>query len=829
MEKDKTIAGFPDQNIPDAEKDENYIAKYIKAILNTWSNYQIHDENDPGAGLVDKSRFNIYGMAYIAQELRDFSKGLNNGDELKKTYQLNDSDGQGAVTAMNIHFTPSKAQLRVLGAIEHFLTSRDTKQVAYANDPISTGKRIRKKYDRIASIKALNMPGMKEMMGSAGVDITPPEGEPTSMDELDLFEGMSIKDAETMKLTGASLQLRANCRYDAIIRPQLADELIATGINIVAYEVNQHGLPIPKVVKVEDAVLPWTENNFEDKKWCGYFRWLSFSELKAEVGEQFNDDDYKYALSFVNKPCRTDTVDGLGTFTRKMEGKIPVFTGFFMDYLHDTIAEKDGNHGKVKKVIKGNRPMDGKWRTEIVGHEVVFKGNYIVGSVDGQMFRPDNGGQNIKTRELHWGQGLTKNMVRFTNDPYQTKLPMTVVAHNMTNMRVLSLASLARDKVIEINDLYIKFRNHIAHIIPPGFGPIDEGTLSNTALFAKGDNKERARAVIESLKATGSAQLNMKLDPDDPYSPVTNPFNIHGGFIGEIERILGAIDYCKNDLNQIFGLNDAALGNTTDSKQLVGTLRIQLQGSATALGTLHRNWDRLELEIALMSYGIFQCSLMDGHSLDIIGEQIGDPMFSYLKFTAADDPGSIGIYMEMQMSDDDKLSLSESVNKAVASGEVSIVQAAMLLKMKNFQMAMRRLELWGNARAEKAHQRQLEVAKANQEGSVQAAQIQAQNQQQLFAAKAEGDANMVTVKVDKEIEKAQIQHALDMDKLRADAQAKLEETIIKQQTLMDINLDKMQKMFEMNTRQLEAKKDISKDEIDSREKIASMPGKDTGK
>lgn len=738
-----TNDGFPDKDRPDNEKDAKYVVSVLRRIIGDWQGYATYGAYNGNTPVWNT--INIYGAPFWAQELRDFSAGLNTNDKLRKFHQLNDPKANDIQTAMKTDWTPSRFQVKIARKVSQLMYDRDTKFYARPLDPTSVSRSEMERYQRMARTKRLSDPDyqrMAELMGS-GEKLQPHE--PQTLAELDIYERMGPRDQASMRLTTTVKMLLNASDYPNLCRVAMADEFRDTGICIVVIEVSPAGIPYPRVVKVEDAVLPWSDRDFRNMPWAGYMRYMTITELRAEVGDAWGPRDsekWKQAKSMMGRgDGRTIPIAGVNglpmTGVRNMPGRIPVFTGFFKDYNHWVQNERKVRDGKViyEEGVDGVPPKP-RWTQRREEYEVVYKGNYVVGTVDSP-----SGGSEC----LHWGCGLALNQQSMTDELHRTEIPMVVEAYGMTNMRNLPIARQILGQMTNIEALIQKLRDLTNKIVPPGVGQFDiDGLIDSMAqLENPGDRTTFIAHAIEMFYANGSIGMSTPADAPDGVPRQRQLLQPHAGFIPKFEEIANQIAIEMNWLQEALGFNDTTMGNTADNKSLVGAMKLQVQATAQSLGYLFKAWDNLERRVALQLYKVFQCTMSQGAVLEGAANLLGEPGESYFRFASQDDPGTIGIEVRMQMTDEQKIDLNTALEAAQALGTIGPMDRAAVMMIDDFRMAMAILDSRIKLNEEKAHQRQMEVAKANQQGALQAEQMR----QQGLLDKMDAEMKMLNMKL----------------------------------------------------------------------------------
>lgn len=815
---------FPNKNVPDKEKDGKYILGTIKAYHTQWAAYPTTSFSGTTGSVLGDS-WNFYAAPWEMDRYRDFSRGTNTGDNLRKAHQLNDADANGAQTAMKVNWTPSKVQWKRMNAVARLMYGRETELVADAIDPTSSDRRMRERYKKVARIYNAQDPTMLAAAANVGMDVSIPQDQPQTIEEFNIWEAMGPKDAEAQSCTLAIALMHNKADYKNRVRVRLAEELRDTGIGILVHEVSPEGLPYSRVIKAEDAVLPWSEDNFRDPVMGGYISFLTPEEVLVKVGDEWGPQDSSERAAKVKQLydlAKNGTGDGrnyqLGnnTLLNRRRGRVAVFTCFFKDINHFPISKRKG---KGKRDVYAVGEKGGKWTTKREEYEVVYKGNWIIGTSDG-------GSTNSKTYCLHWGCSLAYNQPRMMNELFTTRIPMTARAYNMSNMRNKSVAAIAIEKCIEIEELTVKIRDFIRKSIPPGL-LVNIDAIERTMQDMEMPASVKMAHYIELFQQSGSAVFSEidSIDPTMSLGSRQEHIKVQPGAIGNISELVQQLEYHKNALDETLGLNDALLGNQTSDRQSVGGLKIQAQAGSNALGFLFDTFDEIEEQAALVEYGLLQCTMQEGFVLEGMSKMMGDPAEKYIRFSSEDDPGSVGIQAVMYMTQEQRAMMDESLNLAVSAGKIEITDRAWILRAKNFDVAMRMLESRINFRAKKAHENQMQLVDRQTQGTQQAAQIQAQSRQEESAMQAQLMTAITQLKADLRLREIQEQGKIDGDLNAQDMMVQMRQDQMKlasmvEQLSMKLENDRYIAMETNNT-----KREISKETNETKEEIAEESAK----
>jgi len=806
--------------VPDSEKDKAYVLRKALQYYSIWSGYPLSTAS--GAATINCS-------PWWAQRNRDFSRGLDTGDEQRTAYQLNDSKANDAQTAMLIPWDPSMFQVKPMNIIRHFLEKRATNISAYPADPSSTNKRMKDRFAKMAKAKMAKDPVVAQLDAAMGVQQPVPLTEPQSETEVDLYSKMAPKDVASAMLTNAISLLHNINGYSATARKRLAWELIDTGIAIAAVRPMYNGFPEVVSIPVEDAILPYNRDGiFDDPPFGGWLDWRTPMQVLAEMGEEGRPGDLKQLNNLVGRPDGRLVPTNIAMGNYK-PGCVPVLRIYFKDVNHLEVSSRKGRDGG--EIYRQGEPRNKKWKSSKKPYEVVYQANWVVGSSQ----LPEDIDRNDEKlgRCLAWKcqlmdsqprNGVTKDGVNPVSPDggYKAQIPMVIRGHNMTNMAALSIAELARVKMMEINNMVIQLRHAIQSIIPPGLGEVHVDAIMAAMADLNMPPEEKVPYALKMFRQIGAIPVKRGMvETPDGLSLDSRVMAPHGGFMGNLGEMVNAIEAFKSWLYEVLGVNDATMGNTTDSKMLVGTLKIQAQGTAAALGTLFDCFDCLERDIALLEYKTLRCGLKNGLILEgPVEETFGQPATKWLRFTEEDDPGCIGIIVEQKITDEEKLKLHEACMEYMQLGLLTPGDKLAVERIENYTLAVTLLDTRVQKNKEDAHKKQLEIQQATAQGAMQSAQVVSEAKSKDAELKAASEAQNVQVKsaAQMEVERLKAENQQTLMAIKENSAAMLE--MNRQNHEMNMLMQKLLAESEMAREDRMSKEKIAEDTAESREEVA---------
>ena len=271
---------FPSQAVSDEEKmSSEYGLSVGRAIEQEWFNR----DNNPGMYYQVSEEFN---------RLRLYARGEQSIKKYKDEFATN-----GDLSYLNLDWKPVPIIPKFVDIVVNGMQDRLYDIKAFAQDPISTGKRTQFVNDITRDINAQEM--LKQVEAQLGVNArnVPEEDLPQNTEELELYMQLGYKQGIEIAEEQAINNVFLSNKYPQI-KKRVDYDLAVLGIGAVKNTFNNtDGI---KVDYVDPANLVWSytdDPNFEDCYYFGEIKRIPVNELK----KQFPDLPNEEIAEFVKK------------------------------------------------------------------------------------------------------------------------------------------------------------------------------------------------------------------------------------------------------------------------------------------------------------------------------------------------------------------------------------------------------------------------------------------------------------------------------------------------------------------------------------------------
>lgn len=792
----KELPKSPTRALSNSEKDWRYVANIMRVFGQRHGGYcsvqypvvqngELPPPDPNGISL------NIWNNWLEIAHNRAFVTGTDSPLRHKKVHSGTSPAADDVKISENLWRASTNWHLRVIDKIMLGIEDRATDIIVTALDKESLDRATRERFMQKARIVAAENPQLKAQSEAMGVPMKIPAGQPQDLMEWQLFAGEDIKDAAAMTIELALSHCNVVDRYMDIVRPAMARELLTTGIVVLATVSDANGMPVTKVIPLEEAILLETKDNWARPRVMGFYEDLSYEDVIERTGD-FSDKQ----LARVRKLC-ADRANGSMSWTNSspkpdLLGTVRVMTLFFMDTNKLTTGEgPDGFR----------RPIDpseaGEYSNVKARHyEVCYQGsmimeNWAMPSWDEETINDEEKGP------LCWGCGHAAGSQRMKSALGRVRMPMVARALRMNNMVVKAPAAVARAHYEPINALAYKIYDMVHGIRKPGikFNPDDLIGLKD------GDGKNLMKP-IDVLKLYIDENILMV---NDIVSDESQSVRRRGDGVQPLEARIGPIAELMDMLRGLLslfemamGFNDASVGNTMGERTAARNMQAMQLATDRSQEPLHKVQDFVETEACLSRYGVLQDLVKSGRNVEIPERLMGPAGMQIVKFTADIDPGDIGLRLQVRMGEAERQAILDSLGQDKAQGLITSDEFIEAVNTPNLKQMMVRLKYRRDKREEAQQQRQLEIQAKDQEKVAMANEGQAKIAAQSLAA--EQQFKMV---------QAQQQGERDMQKIQAMNDGKIEAINAQADRRMEELAETFSSKFDEMLKKLEVAKEIA--------------------
>lgn len=693
---------FPNFNIPESEKDEEYHKQYVEAI----SYSSINSSYDLDYSIMDESY--------------EYYDGTQGGEEFNFLQEA--ADGE-ILPAQWINFNKIRTKVDLqLGELEK-------KSYSISVRAINKEAIIRKKElkDDMRIDMRLN-PVAKEFEKAYSVPLGYKEGIPETEEELDMkFDSFQDKTEVVMEYALKFLDKKYKWRY---CRIALFRDILIAGRCFIKTEI-VGGYPTYRRIDPRNIIFDKeaTDDFLSDATYFGEVRYMSIVDA-AQVYNLSVDEIKDVYKSYKNNEIRSakafnvSATSSLKFFDdRDGELRCLVVSAYWQDYKKlkkKFSVDKYGNE-HVKEV------PDTKQDSEEVKSKLIKtwrQGTLI-------------GGKILK----QWGE--IDNQVRSIDDWFESSCPIKGCVPNFVNKRSVSnvhiLKALQKLKNITMYNIQLAMARAGAKGFVYDVSQIpDEWDLRTVIKYLK----VAGIAFIDSQKNGIPAQYNQ-------FTPIDQ--TISNG----VQHYLEINAMIDREMDNISGINEARQGQMMGASQSVGVTQAALVQSNITTETRYAifqmfassMWTHLAGLVKLAWANKEKFSPIVGETgIDFLSNELDLELDDYAVFVEEINP----IFQDVQM-------FQQLVSAALQAQQISFLDALKLMREKDVTKGIREFEKAQARRQKEAamqqqqsmmqqHQLDLEREQAIMQGQAQANQVAAQGKLQDTSLKSNADLQKTAVK-----------------------------------------------------------------------------------
>lgn len=809
---DPTISGFPSKERPNSEKDAKYILAWGRAILAKQRSLVM-----AGAMLDDNTGRvpNLYNNYMLTNEVRQFTRCLNDVARYKRVFALNSPEANNILTGRQMQWKTPMDQGPYFDRLRDILVNRDTDAVATVLDPQAKDAHIDGLLEMKAALVLSTDEAVRGASESMGIDVAPAANEPQDLTEFDLFQRMGSKPAVAATVELTMQAWRNLVDYQRAVRRPMADSLIDDNITIVVLWMNNMGIPIPMPVRYENCLIPWTSNNFQTMPTFAVRVFMTPSEIMAEMGDdctpavrrRLQKMGYRQSMQSVNM---VSPLFGSGTILNPNinEDGIEVIKFWFMDYNTFDVAERKDD-GTAMLADKSMDPSEYEFRRN--QYDVVYQGCFLPNTSDGKDGEVDH---DKELGSISWGCRMAYNAPRQRKEIWKTRIPVAIGTYDMNNMTCLSLGARMMAAYEPVIMASLEMKALILNIIPPMI-IVKEEWLNNVTAH-DGSGQAKRSDIIKAALQGGVLVVNTRNpdNPDDKGDDIKVGIQINDAFIPDFSRLSALIDYEMARFERIAGFNESNNGGTVDERTAVRNMNMMAKSQARALKPVTDCMDQLETDIYRIVYGMMQCSLVAGKEIDWIGPMIGEASARVARLTYDTDPGWMGIEVKAMSTEEERLELEEALSQAAVDGTITVDERLAIRGMRNTALASEILAVRREKREKTAQQNQMAAIQQQSQGQAQVVEMQAKANADKLRADIEARAAELEAKSEAKLREIEAKAKLDGDNAMQLAILQLEGKHNEQMAVMSQILAK-----------LDHDRKVSEDANEAREEVAETAAK----
>ncbi len=686
---------FPDFNIPEAKKDEQWHKEATLAI-------------------VKSTLSGTYDFNYRAiTECMDFYNGTHTGDEFNFLQTAEDGD---VLPAKWIPYNKIRVKIDLL------LGEMNRKKYEVSVTAINKEATVRRKAKKNELYTKMRLkPIHQELEKMHGLPIQQGGYVPDNEEDLNDFMQFSYKEKSEIVMEAALKYLSRKYSWEYLRLALFRDVLIA-GRCFVKNEIRQ-GLPYFRRIDPRNVLFDpnATDDFLSDATYVGEINYMGIAECaerynlkKEQIQELYtkwkdSQNGQSSAFTNVNYARVIDGVKNVSLFRNDAGAlRVLVYSAEWLDTEQIVYKKATDQYGgeqlkKEKDTYKAKSGEDVNRKTI----KIIRKATLIGGDI-----------------MVEWGKA--KNQVRDTDCLHETRLSYCCVIPNYLNGRGISkveqMASLQKLKDITMYNMQLAMAR--------------AGSKGFVYDVSQCPDDWDVHTVLKYLKSVGVAFIDSKKDG------IQSQFNqfqtIDMTLSASVEQYLNISRMIDAEMDAISGINEARQGIVQNSSQAVGVTQSALTQSNLSTETLFEFFSQFASKIFTYQAGLVKITFTDPDKFSPI---IGETGVDFIKDDIQLDLDDYGVIVEVTPPIvEDRQQFQALVQAALQTGSIDFLDAIKLLQEKDLKIGIRIFEKTLRKKKEEEAQQQAMQAQQEQQGAMQQQQAAAQNQMAMQQQSAGNDA-----------------------------------------------------------------------------------------
>ena len=755
---------FPSQAVSDATKQsKEYGLSVARAIEQDWFN------KDNGAGRYYQTRDEYH-------RLRLYARGEQSIKKYKDEFAIN-----GDLSYLNLDWKPVPIVPKFVDIVVNGMQDRLFSIKAFAQDPISTGKRTKFVNNIQRDLAAKKI--LADIEAELGVNArnVPEEDLPSNTEELELFMQLNYKQGIEIAQEQAINNVFLSNKYDEI-KSRVDYDLAVIGIGCAKHSFNNtDGI---KLDYVDPANLVWSyteDPNFQDCYYFGEVKKIKVNELKKQFPELTDETIEQYT----KKGSNYVDYSAIGNDRDNAIDDNNVVTVLYFNWKtweSNVYKIKETSSGAEKAIQKDDSfdpPSDKRTRFKKVAQarEVIYEGAFILGTYE----------------LLKWEKA--SNMIRPLSNTNKVMMNYILSAPRLYKGNINSLVSKMAPYADLVQLTHLKLQQAIQRMTPSGVYLDADGLAEIDLGNGTSYNPQEA---LNMYFQTGSI-IGRSQTVDGEMNPGKVPIQeLPGGGGNQIQILIGAYNQYIQIMRDVTGLNEARDGSDPDPKALVGVQKLAAANSNTATRHILSSSMFITTSLAEAISLRFKDVLEFHPSKEAFITALGRFTVGSLEELKELHMHDFGIFLELEPDQEEKQLLEANIQTALAQKSIFLEDAIDIREINNTKLANQLLK-FRRIKKQQVDQQQAQAAST--------AQAEAQGQAQVVVEQAKAQAEQI--KTESKIQVSTAENELSIKKMEVEARTKRE--------LMQFEYDLNVQLKEL---ELQAQKELVDAQNTSKEKIS---------
>lgn len=726
---------FPSQDATESDKKSKEFGLSVgRAIESEWFRTE-------GGG---NGRF--YGRWAEFNRLRVYARGEQPVSMYKNEMAIN-----GDLSYINIDWTPVPIIPKFVDIVVNGMSDRSFKPIARAQDALSQTKR-RQYQDMVETQMAAKhiFERAQEQLGVNPFSMNP-DDVPESDEEMNLHMQLKYKPAiEIAEETAISTVFENN--YFETIRSEIDEDQVVLGLSVAKHDFLKGGNGIT-LKRVDPA--RWIHSYTEDRYFrdCFYFgdvEAVHVSELK-KINPELSDTEIKEIQDVGQRWYSTYRLQNL--YGSPFEKDVVEILNFSYKTTQTRVYKRKKTKNGIKYIERDETfiPEENSWEEhgfdrEDRDIEVWYEGVLVLGT----------------DKLIKWE--VEKNMVRPKSTLEKTIPKYVACASRMYKGKFDSLVKRMIPFTNQIQMTHYKIQQVVSRTVPDGVFLDADGLVDIDLGNGQTYNPSEALNLYFQTGSIIGRSYTQDGDMNRAKMPIEEVTKSAG--TGKLQMLIQTYNYYLDMIRQVTGLNEARDGTLPDPRSLVGVQKLAALNSNTATRHILESglWitKRLAEATAIRISDVLEYSDM----AETFANQIGSRNMTILDEIKDLYIYDFGIFIEVSPDAEEKERLSQDIQLALKSGDITIDDKIDIEQIKNIKLASQLLKLRRSKREKEKQEFEMQKDALNRQTQVEVQRMAEEKALKEIQVKGKVDLETKQMEIMLDIKKMEREAALKKDLMR---------------------------------------------------------------
>ena len=623
--------------------------------------------------------------------------------------------------------TPYKVANNIIKIAVSNIVNRKMTPKVNAIDPKSVSKKDKAKESFKVERSLDGVLG--ELSQETGIDINPPKSLPMNENEIDEWVEVNNRLPSEIAIENFLHLCLSESEFDLKVSNQLAKNLVVDGIFYGCTDVSKRFGIFNRTIDPYNVVHDYTISSFigDDLSFFGEVGFVDINELMALDTQNAISEDGVLKQDFIDKYRK---ISGTDSETKRYdEGNVANanIKGKF-NILKARTIEVSKFYKKTKKLETEGRfradtsnaynPDTDGWEYDDI--EIKVKCDFIY----------------LKEFDVIIHKEIDENF-RDVKDVQNVTLGIVGGAVNsVMDMKLNSMIGDVRPIVKEIEVLNFKIKHLYLKARPKGLEiNVDSMLAAIDSLNAKGIEYEFNDLIKQYLDTGNMLTSNLTEEGDKTY---TKPLmELQNGLGSEFMSFLNLRNAKNNELISVVGFNPLLELKDTDVRTLNGQQKMLADIFITSLKEEIDLWQYGYKKLCMNSVSLLKKINTSPFLSEFYKKAIGSNFSKYLKGLKDASLADLGIILELDMTEDERVELEKDIDIAVGAGLIDVSVKHSLRNIKNLKNAVRILSSKITEGKEKIQQMRIKEEQAKAQADQQATVVKEQEKQRTMQMELE--------------------------------------------------------------------------------------------